>query len=59
MLVVICLLMGMTACGGSNSTSSSDSGLAPASYEVDFTATSSADAANPQTIKLTLIVSKQ
>jgi len=58
MLVVICLLLGMSACGGSNSSGSSN-GLAPGSYQIAFVATSNAATPTTVTYSLTLVVSSQ
>jgi hypothetical protein len=57
-LIVLCLLFAMVGCGGGSSGRSS-SGLAPGTYQVLVTATSSANTAQSQTMTLSLVVTPQ
>jgi hypothetical protein len=57
MLIVVCLLFAMVGCGGGSS--SGGSGLAPGTYQVVVTATSSANSTQSQTMTLNLVVTAQ
>ncbi len=57
LLVALCLLLGSMSCG-TNSGSSSGK-LAPGTYQVNLTATSSATPASAQTVALSLVVNPQ
>jgi hypothetical protein len=58
-LVMLCLLMGMVGCGSNSTSGPSGSGLAPNSYQVTFTATSTGSSPVSQTLPLNLVVVNQ
>ncbi len=58
-LVALCLILGMAGCGSSGSSNSTNGDLAPGTYMFKVTATSSANAAQTQTLNLTLVVTQQ